>query len=67
MTHLSPRERKVVEMVGGDGMSFALAAKRLGISVHTVRTYVYRIASRVKGERPPREKLVAIFERELSH
>ena len=65
MTHLSPREREVVEQIGRDGVQYATVAARLGISIHTVRTYVYRLAKRVQGSRSPREKLVVLYHTQM--
>jgi DNA-binding CsgD family transcriptional regulator len=64
MTALSPREREIVEHVGKDGVQYVTVAHRLGISIHTVRTYVYRVAKRIPGFRSPREKLIELYHRE---
>lgn len=64
MTHLSPREREVVELIGRDGPGYKTAGKILGISPHTVREHVRRIAGRVNSARAPREVVVALYYRE---
>lgn len=64
MTHLSPREREVVELIGGEGVGYKAAGKRLGISAHTVREHVRRIARRLQSSRAPREAVVVLYHRE---
>jgi len=64
VTHLTPREREVVELIGRDGVGYKTVAKTLGISVHTVREHVRRVASRVESCRSPREAVVVIYHRE---
>ena len=66
MTALSPREREIVELVGGDLSSYPAVAKRLQISVHTVRSHVYRIVEKVGGTRPARATLIELHRREFS-
>ena len=64
MTHLSPREREVLEIMG-QGAPYKTAAKRLGISVHTVVTHVRRIAQRAGIECPPKHAMIVLYHREL--
>lgn len=63
MTHLTDREREVVELVGG-GAQYATVGSTLGISKHTVREHVRRIAAKVNGGRSPRETVIALYHRQ---
>lgn len=60
MTRLSPRERQIVECVGGEGLSNPATARKLGISIHTLKTHVRRIVKKAGDGRPPRELLVSL-------
>lgn len=65
MTHLSPREREVVELVGGDLKSYKAAAGELRISEHTVRAHVYRIVQRIGTTLKARDAIIDLYRREL--
>ena len=62
---LTPREREVVLLIGGMGLSYRAAARHMGhwfqgkrtISEGTVRQYAVRIAKKVGSDRPPRRAL----------
>ncbi|MER5887624.1 helix-turn-helix transcriptional regulator [Streptomyces sp. NPDC001941] len=54
---LSPREREVLAYIGA-GLTYHQTARRLGISVHTVSTYLRRIRS--KREAPTLADLVRL-------
>lgn len=64
MTHLSPREREVLEIVG-QGVAYKTAAKRLGMSVHTVVTHVRRIVQKSGISCPPKHAMIVLYHREL--
>ncbi len=64
---LSPRMEEIVELVGGRGKSYRETSEELGISEHTVRTYVEEIARRLDSELKPRDAMVRYwFMREAS-
>ena len=64
---LSPRMEEILELVGGRGMTYGEAADELGISEHTVRSYVEEIARRIGSELKPRDAMVRYwFVREAS-
>ncbi|MFD7665068.1 response regulator transcription factor [Streptomyces sp. NPDC059788] len=54
---LSPREREVLSHIA-DGLTYDQTARRLGISVHTVSTYLRRI--RAKHPAPTLAHLVRL-------
>ncbi len=54
---LSPREREVLSYIA-DGLTYDQTARRLGISVHTVSTYLRRI--RAKHPAPTLAHLVRL-------
>jgi DNA-binding CsgD family transcriptional regulator len=53
---LSKRQAEIVQRVK-EGRSDKAIAHELGISVHTVRTYIERIAAKFPGETPRRHRL----------
>jgi DNA-binding NarL/FixJ family response regulator len=66
VTHLSPREREIVEMLGRDLSSYKTVGSRLRISVHTVRAYVRRIVERHDlRDQPAKTAMIDLYRREL--
>ena len=64
---LSPRMEEILALIGGRGMTYAEAADEIGISEHTVRSYVEEIARRIGSELKPRDAMVRLwFMREAS-
>ncbi|MDB4914056.1 MAG: Bacterial regulatory protein luxR family [Gemmatimonadetes bacterium] len=53
---LSRRQAEILQRVK-QGQPDKAIAHELGISVHTVRTYIERIAAKVPGETPRRHRL----------
>ena len=50
--HLSIREKQVVELVGGQGMTYPEAARQLGLASSSVASYAKLIRDRVGGGKP---------------
>lgn len=57
---LSQRQAQIVERVAR-GMPDKRIAAELSISVHTVRTYIERIAAKLPGETPRRHRVMLLF------
>ncbi len=55
---LSPRMEEILALVGGRGLTYGEAADEIGISEHTVRSYVEEIARRLGSELKPRDAMV---------
>jgi len=53
MEALPPSQREVVELVFGEGMAYAEAARRLGVPEATVKTRVSRARSRLRRDLDP--------------
>jgi DNA-binding NarL/FixJ family response regulator len=60
VTELSTRQADVLERVGR-GLPDKVIAHELGISVHTVRDHIDRIASLLPGNTTPRHRLLLFF------
>lgn len=60
---LSPRMQQVVVLVGGLRLSYKAAARRLGISPHTVRRYAENVRDRMAYEDPldPQDALTRTY------
>ena len=58
---LSPRQRQIVELVGGEGLSWKAVAKRLGISEGTVKVHVGRLMDRLGSTHRPRYAIVTYY------
>ena len=59
---LSPRQMEIISLVCCEGYTYPEAAKELGISPHTVRVHVKRIAERSGYENvPPRRALFMVW------
>ena len=61
--HLSMRERQVVDLVGAQGMTYAQAAKEMGIEQPTVAGYAQVIRDRV-GTGKPRVVLALVAQQQ---
>ena len=59
--HLSPRQRQIVELVGGEGLSWKAVARRLDISESTVRVHLFRLMVKLGSTRRPREAIVEFY------
>jgi DNA-binding CsgD family transcriptional regulator len=59
-TWLSPRSRDVAMLVGS-GRTYPQTAAALGISTHTVKTYVRRIAARLGSKETPQKAVIAYY------
>jgi DNA-binding NarL/FixJ family response regulator len=60
MMDLSKRQTEIVQRVT-QGQPDKAIAYELGISVHTVRTYIERIAAKLPGETPRRHRMMLFF------
>ena len=58
---LSPRERQVLQLVGGEGAQYKTVSKALGISTSTVRAYVSNILRKKGVDRAGREGVVVVY------
>ncbi len=59
--HLSPRQRQIVELVGGEGLSWKAVARRLNISLSTVRVHVARLMERLGSTQRPRHAITTYY------
>jgi len=57
---MNDRERQIVDMVGGEGWSYADTAAVLGVEPATVRAYAKRLADRLRLPGTPRDGLVRL-------
>ena len=57
---LSPREREIVDLVGGEQLTYPEVGERLGIATSTVKVYVYRIRDRSDRTAKPRAILTKL-------
>ena len=58
---LSPRQRQIIELVGGDGLSWKAVARRLGISQSTVRVHLFRLMVKLGSTHRPRHAIVTYY------
>ncbi len=71
MIELTPRQREVVELIGGEGLSYPEAAARLGhyreggrtIQPESVRKYANDIRDRMGVDKKPRRALWELYTR----
>ena len=66
MTHYSPRQRQVIELIAREGMSYAEVAGRLGIHVSTVKVHVDKIVQRSGLDLMPRKAVFKVY-REMAN
>ncbi len=66
MTHLSPRHREIVDLVGGKGKTYDQVGHILGISPHTVIQHVRVICDRADLDLRPRAVLARIYWTEIA-
>lgn len=59
--NLSPRLREVVDLIGGKGLSYKAAAKRMGVSPRTVEEYAAEIRARAGLPMNPRDALFVLY------
>ena len=59
--YLSPRQRQIVELVGGEGLSWKAVAKRLGISESTVRVHIFRLMVKLDSTHRPRHAIATFY------
>jgi len=57
MVELTDRQLEVATLVA-EGKSNKAIARALGLSRHTVRNHVVRVAERIPGDGPPRLKIM---------
>lgn len=57
MARLTDRQLQVAELVA-EGRSTKAIARILGLSRHTVRNHIVRVAARLPGDGPPRLKIM---------
>ena len=57
MARLTERQLEVATLVAA-GLSNKAIARALGISPHTARNHVVRVAARIPGDGPPRLKIM---------
>jgi DNA-binding NarL/FixJ family response regulator len=65
VTHLSPRQREIVVLVGRDGKAWKTVAHEMGLHVSTVRNHVQAICAKYRVDRSPREAMVEVYWREV--
>ena len=58
---LSPRQLEIVTLVGRDGDQWETVARKLGISIATVRSHVERILQRYPSTKSPRETISELY------
>jgi len=58
---LSPRLQQVVDLVGGEGLSYDAAARRMGLSVRTVEEYAAEVRALAGMPCNPRSALFLLY------
>ena len=58
---LSPRELQIVTLVGRDGDQWQTVARKLGISLNTVRSHISRILLRNPSTKAPRDAIAEMY------
>lgn len=61
MTEFTLRQRQVIKLVGGEGMTYAACGKVLGISAKTVAVYADQVKLRSGLKVPPRVALSLVW------
>ena len=61
LMRLSPRLQEVVDLVGGEGLSYDAAARRMGLSVRTVEEYAAEIRTMAGLRCNPRSALFLLY------
>jgi DNA-directed RNA polymerase specialized sigma24 family protein len=61
LIRLSPREREVVLLLGGKGLTYREVGNQLGISSRTVETYAKRVLQRYPNSKKPQAAIAEIY------
>lgn len=66
MTHLSPRQREIVELVGRDGLTYREVGEALGITRKTVEAHISVIVRKADLRMRQREVLCHLWSERAS-
>lgn len=64
MIRLTPRQQELVELVGGRGLSYARAAREMGLSIRTVEEYAAEIRALARIPASPKAALFIVYRQE---